>query len=68
MSRPINKSLPTYIGLVLMFLGFIICIMGFGDAVNAGWASSFAIRGLSELLFGISFLGLGNGLLILAKS
>ena len=67
MSRTLNKSLLTYIGLVLMFFGFIICIMGFGDAVNAGWASSFAIRGLSELLFGISFSMLGHGLLTLAK-
>ena len=67
MSRTLYKSILTYIGLVLMFFGFIICTMGFGDAVNAGWASSFTIRGLSELLFGISFLALGNGLLTLAK-
>lgn len=68
MSRTTSKSLPTYIGLVLMFFGLMICVMGFGDAVNAGWASSFAIRGLSELLFGISFVMIGNGFLTLAKS
>jgi hypothetical protein len=61
------KSVSTYIGLVLTIFGFIACVMGFGDAVNAGWGTSFAIRGFSELLFGISFMLLGNVLVALAK-
>jgi hypothetical protein len=50
-----------------MFFGFIACAMGFGDAVNASWGTSIVIRGLSELLFGISFIMLGNGLVTFAK-
>jgi len=61
------KSISKYVGLALMFFGFVVCVMGFGDAVNASWGTSFAIRGGSELLFGISFLLFGNGLVIIAK-
>lgn len=61
------KSISTYVGLALTFFGFIAYVMGFGDAVNAGWGTSFAIRGLSELLFGISFMLFGNVLVTLAK-
>ncbi len=67
MSGTLVKSLSTYVGLVLMFFGFIACVKGFGDAVNASWGTSIAIRGLSELLFGISFMVLGNGLATFAK-
>ena len=67
MSETLMKSISTYVGLALMFFGLIACIMGFGDAVNAGWGTSFAIRGISELLFGISFITLGNGLATFAK-
>jgi cytochrome c biogenesis protein CcdA len=63
----LTKSISAYLGLALMFFGFIVCVMGFGDSINAGWGTSFAIRGLSELLFGISFMILGNGLVTFAK-
>lgn len=62
-----SKSLFTYVGLVVAIFGLIICVMGFGDAINAGWGTSFAIRGITELLFGISFLLLANVLIALAK-
>ena len=61
------KSISTYVGLALTFFGFIVCVMGFGDALNAGWGTSFAIRGLSELLFGISFILFGNVLVTFAR-
>lgn len=61
------KSVSTYLGLALTIFGFIVCLMGFGDAVNAGWGTSFAIRGFSELLFGISFMLFGNVLVTLIK-
>jgi hypothetical protein len=67
LSEALRKSISTYLGLALLFFGFIVSVMGFGDSVNAGWGSTFAIRGLSELLFGISFMLLGNGLLTFAK-
>ena len=66
MARRVIKSPYIYVGLALMFFGFMVCIMGFGDAANASWGSSIAIRGLSELLFGISFIVLGNGLVTFA--
>jgi len=61
------KSVSTYLGLALTIFGFIVCVMGFGDAINAGWGTSYAIRGFSELLFGISFVLFGNVLVTLAK-
>ena len=67
MNEILTKSISTYVGLVLMFFGFIVCVMGFGDAVNAGWGTTFAIRGFSELLFGISFILLGIGLNTFAR-
>lgn len=67
MSEALRKSISTYLGLALLFFGFIVSVMGFGDSVKAGWGSTFAIRVLSELLFGISFMLLGNGLLTFAK-
>jgi len=67
LSGALRKSIFIYLGLALMFFGFITCVIGFGDAVNASWGTSFAIRGLSELLFGLSFLVLGNGLVTSAK-
>jgi len=61
------KLVSTYLGLALTIFGFIACAMGFGDAVNSSWGTSFAIRGFSELLFGISFMLFGNVLVTLAK-
>jgi hypothetical protein len=62
-----TKSILTYLGLIAMAFGFVVCLKGFGDAVYAGWATSFLATGLSELLFGISLIAVGNGLAILAK-
>jgi hypothetical protein len=62
-----TKSIFTYLGLIAMVFGLAICLKGFGDAVYAGWATSFLATGISELLFGIAILALGNGLATLAK-
>ena len=67
MNGTLMKSISTYVGLALMFFGFIACIKGFGDAVNTSWGTSIVIQGLSELLFGISFILLGNGLVTFTK-
>jgi len=61
------KSILTYLGSLAMIFGFIVCLMGFGDSVRAGWATSSLATGISELLFGIALLALGNGLVTLAK-
>jgi hypothetical protein len=57
-----TRSILTYLSLVAIVLGFVVCLKGFGDAVYAGWATSFLATGLSELLFGLAILALGNGL------
>ena len=67
MNGTTTKSILTYLGLIAMAFGFVICLKGFGDAVYAGWATSFLATGLSELLFGISLIGVGNGLATLTK-
>ena len=67
MSRTTTRSILTYLGLIAMAFGFVVCLKGFGDAVYAGWATSFLATGLSELLFGISLIALGNGLATLTK-
>lgn len=58
-----NKSLSKILGLVLQIIGFCVGIIGFGDAINATWGMSIAFRGFAELLLGILFLLLGNGLI-----
>jgi hypothetical protein len=63
----ITKSILTYLAVLAMAFGFVVCLKGFGDAVYAGWATSFLATGLSELLFGISLIAIGNGLATLAK-
>jgi hypothetical protein len=62
-----TRSILAYLGLIAMAFGFVVCLKGFGDAVYAGWATSFLATGISELLFGIALIALGNGLAILAK-
>jgi cytochrome c biogenesis protein CcdA len=61
------KLISTYLGFALTFFGLLTCAMGFGDAVNASWGTSFVIRGFSELLFGISLTLFGNVLVTLGK-
>lgn len=63
-SKPLFRTL----GLTFLVIGFLICLLGFGDAVNTIWGSSLAFRGFAELLFGFSFLLLGNGFANLAKN
>ena len=60
-------SILTYLGLIAIAFGFVVCLKGFGDAVYAGWATSFLATGISELLFGIALIALGNGLATIAK-
>ena len=67
MNGTITKSILTYLSLIAIAFGFVVCLKGFGDAVYAGWATSFLATGISELLFGISLIAIGNGLAILAK-
>ena len=61
------KSLSNSLGLVLLLIGFFVGILGFGDAINATWGMSVAFRGFAELLFGILFMLLGNGLINFGK-
>ena len=62
-----SKSILAYLGLLAMAFGLIASLMGFGDSVYAGWATSSLATGISELLFGIALIGIGNGLATLAK-
>jgi hypothetical protein len=62
-----TKPILTYLGLIAMAFGFVVCLKGFGDALYAGWATSFLASGISELLFGIALIALGNGLATIAK-
>ena len=67
MNGTTTKSILTYLGLIAMAFGFVACLKGFGDALYAGWATSFLATGISELLFGIAAIAIGNGLATLAK-
>ena len=67
MNGTTTKSILTYLGLIAMAFGFVVCLKGFGDALYAGWATSFLASGISELLFGIALIALGNGLATIAK-
>ena len=67
MNGKTTKSILTYLGLIAMAFGFVVCLKGFGDALYAGWATSFLASGISELLFGIALIALGNGLATIAR-
>ena len=54
MNGKTTKSILTYLGLIAMAFGFVVCLKGFGDALYAGWATSFLASGISELLFAIA--------------
>ena len=55
-------------GLALLLIGFIIVVLVFEIAINATWGMSTVFRGFAELLFGILFLLLGNGLVNYGKN
>jgi hypothetical protein len=63
-----RKSFVSSLGLVLLLIGFIIGVVGFGNAINATWGMSPAFRGFAELLFEILFVLLGNGLVNYGKN
>lgn len=67
MSEKKKASFVSSMGLVLLLIGFFIGLLGFGDAINASWGMSNAFRGFAEILFGILFLLLGNGLINYGK-
>ena len=51
-----------------MVIGLIVAILGFNASINVTWASTSLAIALTELLFGIALIALGNGLLMLAKT
>lgn len=68
MNGTTTKSILAYLGLLAMAFGFVTCLVGFGDSVYAGWATSSLATGISELIFGIALIVLGNGLATFAKA
>ena len=63
-----TKSIFKYLGLISMGIGLLVTILGFTESRNASWATTSMVNGISELLFGIALIALGNGLVILAKN
>lgn len=64
-----NKELnfSCYLGLVLLVIGFFIGLFGFVHAMDSAWGTFYVYRGFAELLFGILFILLGNGLISYGK-
>lgn len=61
------KNLTLAIGLILAIFGLIVSTHGFGIVHNISWGESDAIRGIGELLFGITLLLLGNILMTIGR-
>ena len=63
-----SKSIFKYLGLISMVIGLIFAMLGFNESINVTWASTSLAIALTELLFGIALIALGNGLVLLAKT
>ena len=63
-----TKSVFRYLGLISMVIGLIVALLGFNESLNVTWASTSLAIALTELLFGIALIGLGNGLVMSAKT
>lgn len=63
-----TKSVFKYLGLISMVIGLIFALHGFNESIDVTWASTSLAIALTELLFGIAFITLGNGLVTLAKT
>jgi hypothetical protein len=61
------RKISNILGALLLLVGLIISLLGYSNTVSAPWQSSMFYNGLAQLLFGISVLITGNGLINLKE-
>jgi hypothetical protein len=62
------KKISNVLGVLLLLAGLVISFLGYNNTVSAPWQSSMFYNGLAQLLFGISVLITGNGIINLKES
>jgi hypothetical protein len=61
------RKISNILGLLLLFAGLFLSLLGYNNTVSAPWQSSMFYNGLVQLLFGISVLITGNGIINLKE-
>jgi hypothetical protein len=62
------RKISNVLGVLLLLVGLIVSLLGYNNTVSAPWQSSMFYNGLTQLLFGISVLIAGNGIINLKES
>ena len=62
------RKISNILGALLLLAGLIVSLLGYNNTVSAPWQSSMFYNGLAQLVFGISVLITGNGIINLKES
>jgi hypothetical protein len=62
------RKISNILGALLLLAGLIVSLLGYNNTVSAPWQSSMFYNGLAQLVFGISVLITGNGIMNLKES
>ena len=57
------RKVTNVLGALLLVAGLIVSLFGYNNTLIAPWQSSMFYNGLVQLLFGISVLITGNGII-----
>ena len=62
------RKISNILGAILLLVGLIVSLLGYSNTVSAPWQSSMFYNGLTQILFGISVLITGNGIISLKET
>ena len=62
------RKISNILGAILLLVGLIVSLLGYSNTVSAPWQSSMFYNGLTQILFGISVLITGNGIINLEET
>jgi hypothetical protein len=62
------RKISNILGAILLLVGLIVSLLGYSNTVSAPWQSSMFYNGLTQILFGISVLITGNGIINLKET
>ena len=57
------RKISNVLGVFLLIAGLIVSLFGYNNTLTAPWQSSMFYNGLTQMLFGISVLIAGNGII-----
>ena len=62
------RKISNILGAILLLVGLIVSLLGYSNTVSAPRQSSMFYNGLTQILFGISVLITGNGIISLKET